>query len=463
MTTTTTTMQNAREMLDRLETEWQVPLSAGIEISDRCNEVCVHCYQEQGRKGELSYEQLCRVLDELASMGVFLITLSGGEATLRKDFLQIVGYARSKGFAVRVFTNGLTMTRALAQALAAHAVQMVEITVYSTRAATHDFVTGVRGSWERTVAGVRHLVEAGVAVTMKTPVMSVNEGELDDYAAFAAELGAEYSVSPTEMMPREGGDLSPSALEMTAAGRVAALRAAVGAEALGESCRATPGRERDSAPCSAGRDVHIEPNGELRPCSILEVELGHALRDGIANAHASNPRAIAMRKLTWADVHGCRDCDLGAFCERCYAAARAHTGDALGPYAAACRAATLKYEAAHGHAPRVIVHNGHAPDLGPFSERAPGLLEQVADLVTPEDDVLAAQLGWVRKMPPQAASPALPVAPTQLIQIRRPGTKKPNSELGSVGTSAASTRGNEVSRAQKTPNDASTRANGGMG
>jgi len=51
-------MGSARAMLARMSEKWNSPLSAGIEISDRCNEVCVHCYQEQGRKGEMTTEQL---------------------------------------------------------------------------------------------------------------------------------------------------------------------------------------------------------------------------------------------------------------------------------------------------------------------------------------------------------------------------------------------------------------------
>ena len=57
---------------------------AMVEMSDRCNEVCVHCYQLQGQKGEMDTAQLKSVIDELAEMGVLVLTLSGGEATLRR-------------------------------------------------------------------------------------------------------------------------------------------------------------------------------------------------------------------------------------------------------------------------------------------------------------------------------------------------------------------------------------------
>ena len=70
---------SAGAILGRIERSRGRPLRAMIEISDRCNEVCVHCYQEQGLKGEMSTEQVKRVMDELAELGVLVLTISGGE------------------------------------------------------------------------------------------------------------------------------------------------------------------------------------------------------------------------------------------------------------------------------------------------------------------------------------------------------------------------------------------------
>ena len=414
---------DARVMLARLSEEWRVPLTAGIEISDRCNEVCVHCYQVQGLRGEMSTEQLCGVIDQLAELGVLLLTLSGGEATLRSDFLQIVGYARSKGFALRLFTNGLTMTRELAQALGRHAMQNVEISLYSTRADVHDFVTGVRGSFDRTLAGVRNLVDAKVPVTIKTPVMSVNEGEYAAYAQLAQELGVEYSLSAAELMPRMGGDRSPETFEPSDRGRVELLRELRPAP----ECGTKPARPLSAAPCGAGTSIHIESDGELRPCTMLEFDLGHALREGVGAARAGNERMLALRELTWSHLHGCRECDLRPFCQRCYAAALVQAGDALGPYPGACHAAALNYEVSTGHAARVQPQPGAAAASGPYRALGDHTFQQLQDQVNVEDHALAARLGWTRS---NTSSPAPDMAarPGQLIQIRRPGRKKPSLE-----------------------------------
>jgi radical SAM protein with 4Fe4S-binding SPASM domain len=419
---------SVREMLERLEEEHGILLSAGIEISDHCNEACAHCYQVQGQKGELNTQDLFSVIDQLAEMGVIMLTLAGGEATLRKDFLQIVAHARARGFALRIFTNGLTMTRELARSLAEHAVMSVEVSLYAARPEVHDFITGVPGSFHKTVAGVRYLVEYGVSVTIKTPVMTVNEGELDDYVRLAKELGAAYSLSPGELMPREGAVRAPEAFNPSDATEVRLQRAELERSAPPTSTTAQMSQSMLAMPvCTAGRDLHIEPNGELRPCTMLELNLGHAVRDGVAKSHTSNPHWNALRELTWADLHGCRDCDLRAACAHCYASALASVGDALGPYPGACRSARLGYEAQQGPL-SVIAASGRNPDIGPYRVIEAGVIEAFDDIITPADDARAARLGWSRKPGGGSPAPELAARPGELVQIRRPGRKTPRLE-----------------------------------
>src|SRR5690606_40054781 len=57
--------------------------------------------------------------------------------------------------------------------------------------------------------------------------------------------------------------------------------------------------------------------------------------------------------ISWADLPGCRACDLRDYCQRCFADARAEVGSPLLPYPMACRGARWHYEARHGAAPRI--------------------------------------------------------------------------------------------------------------
>lgn len=419
----------ALALLARLEAESGRPLRAMLELSDRCNEVCVHCYQVQGQKGELTTADWRGVLDELAEAGVLMLTLSGGEVTLRPDFLELVAYARSLGFALRVFTNGLTMTEALARELARHSVLDVEISVYGTRAEIHDFVTGVPGSFERTVRGVSALVRAGVCVTIKSVALSVNHDDLAHYAAFAAGLGAQHRIDTGGVMAREDGDRCTEALQPPDAA-LTVLEKTHGA--MHEVSAASSGRmPSDELLCGAAHELHFEANGEVRPCTMLDVRLGHAggaagSAKGVLAAYGSEA-ARGVRSLRWGHVHGCRECDLARYCTRCHASALSETGDALGPYPSACARARRVYAAQHSDI-RIIANASRGETLGPYRRLGPGLYEAFEDSLTAEDLARAEQLGWIHNPEGGRPAPELAVRPGELVQIRRPGRRSSRVE-----------------------------------
>ena len=383
---------SAAALVARLMRDEHAPMSAMVEIADRCNEACVHCYQVQGQKGELSTEEWKKIFDELAEMGVLFLTISGGEATLRKDFLELVEHARARRFAVKVFTNGLTMTRELAARLGELAVQEVQISLYSHRAEVHDAITRVPGSWERTVNGARALMEAGCKVVLKSPLMSVNADEIDAYIDFVSGLGADYMLDP-HVDPREDGDRSTEQLRID---DETYLRAR-------QHPRLSPGPAKkgggalDRSVCGAcSGNVHVEANGELRPCTQLTVPVGNAL-EGVRDAWSQNEEGRAIRKLTWADLHGCRECDLRPYCSRCFANAQVEAGDALGPYETACHKAKLQYRLVHGAPPRIAPapELGRDGSIGPYREEAGGF-RCIEDVVTDADRALAQAHGWIR-------------------------------------------------------------------
>ena len=81
-------------------------------LTNNCNQRCRHCYMFAGEKDlkELSTNDIITILKEFASNGGKVITFTGGEATLRKDFILIVTKAKQFNLKVCVLTNGLLWT-----------------------------------------------------------------------------------------------------------------------------------------------------------------------------------------------------------------------------------------------------------------------------------------------------------------------------------------------------------------
>lgn len=394
--------KSVASILEAMRPDSHFPWSAMIEIADRCNEACVHCYQVQGQKGELSTEAWKQVIDELAEMGVLLLTISGGEATLRHDFLELVEHARARSFAVKLFTNGLRVTRELASRLGELGVMEAQISLYSARAEEHDRVTRVPGSFQKSLDAARHLREAGVAVVLKTPLMVSNADEIDEFVELVTSVGADYQLDPT-LDPREDGDAAPERLRMSDAQYLVARSH----PKLVARPPDVPERDPQASVCGAcSGNVHIEANGEMRPCTQLQVPVGHAVRDGVRAAWEGDASARQIRETSWADLPGCRECALRNVCARCFAVARVEAGDALAPYATACHRARLNYEVAMGVAPTIRGGERGDCELGPYREVGEHCFETMTVRVEPADRARWRDQPWIR--PPEA-----------LVKIRR--------------------------------------------
>ena len=183
--------------------------------------------------------------------------------------------------------------------------------------------------------------------------------------------------------------------------------------------------ELDHRPCGACRVIHIEANGELRPCVALSVPIGDARRDDIREAYEKGADSVLLRTLTYRDIRGCRVCDLRSYCARCYSDSLLESGDALVPYRDACARALLGYRRAHG--PAEVVRAGgsaeRSTELGPFRRAQDGTLQLIDDVVTERDEQLRAEHAWLR------TRPTMPTGRNgDLVQLRRPGRPEPVDE-----------------------------------
>src|SRR6266851_5472269 len=156
----------------------RLPLSGTIEVTRRCPLTCLHCYNNlpttdgEAVRRELDYEEHCRLLDQLADAGCLWLLYTGGEILARRDFLNIYTYAKKKGFLITLFTNGTMITERIADYLEEWPPFAIEITLYGRTKETYEALTGIPGSFDRCMRGIRILLDRRLPLALKTVAVS---------------------------------------------------------------------------------------------------------------------------------------------------------------------------------------------------------------------------------------------------------------------------------------------------
>ncbi len=188
--------------------ERNIPLGVQLDLTYRCNERCVHCYLDHDDHGEMTTAEIKNLLDQMAEAGVFILTLSGGEIFLRKDFFEILEYARRDlTFCVKLKTNAILIREHEAARIRELGVESIQISIYSHRPEVHDAITLVPGSLKRSLDAVRFLKSQGLRVVIANVLMAQNMQDYPGVRALAAELGVESTLDPT-ITPMMDGDRS---------------------------------------------------------------------------------------------------------------------------------------------------------------------------------------------------------------------------------------------------------------
>lgn len=164
-----------------------------LEITEKCNLECLHCYADSGPRrelrGQMELDDWYTVIRESADLGCRQIQFIGGEPTMHPDLASMVECASACGYTfIEVFTNATVLNNRLLRTFLASGVH-IATSFYSNDPNIHDLVTGRSGSFSRTVAGIKRLVAAGLHVRAGIIETKENVGHGQRAWLFLNDLG----------------------------------------------------------------------------------------------------------------------------------------------------------------------------------------------------------------------------------------------------------------------------------
>jgi Fe-coproporphyrin III synthase len=159
----------------------------------RCNLTCRHCYSISGDvdfPGELSTDEVFRVIDDLEAAGVRVLILSGGEPLMRRDIFEISRRAKQKGFYVGLSSNGTLIDHDNAGTITEIGYDYVGISLDGLRE-THDRFRRREGAFDASLEGLRACRDRGIKVGMRFTITRDNAVDLPALLALMEEEGVD--------------------------------------------------------------------------------------------------------------------------------------------------------------------------------------------------------------------------------------------------------------------------------
>ena len=310
--------------------EERVPFKVCFELTYKCNLTCRHCFVAKDPcQKELNSAQIYSILEQLADTGCFYLIFTGGEIFIRPDVLQILAYAKKKGFHISVFTNGTLITPRVSRYLKKININQVDISIYGKSQVTHEAITGVPGSWQKALQGANLIRQADIPVCFKMIVMKSNLKEFKAMKEFARSLNLPLSYGYV-IQPKIDGSKGPLALRISPqqAIELEENNAAFFCSEKKNLKRKKEAffRQKSIFYCDAGKNSFaINPYGQMNLClghplfgyDILKGSLAGGWNELTAFVESANPKKN----------YRCGHCKFLAFCQCCPAESWLEKGD----------------------------------------------------------------------------------------------------------------------------------------
>lgn len=303
-----------------------------FELSSRCNERCIHCYIPNEKKNtgfDMPTAKVKSILDEFAAMGGIHVTLSGGEAFLHKDIIEIAEYCREKDLKITILSNLISLKDEQIERLKKVNLSLIQVSLYSMDPEIHDFITTVKGSFVKSKAAIEKLVAADIPVQISCPIMKANRKGYDKVLDYAKSLKIKAQTDYI-MMARADLETDNLANRLSIEETEELLRDLIEHDInyrentleqlpVSDQIKFNLERFMKQPVCGVGYDnCCITANGDVYPCAgWQDYVLGNVYKQSLQEIWENSERVKELRKITQASFPQCLECEARDYCARC--------------------------------------------------------------------------------------------------------------------------------------------------
>jgi len=304
--------QDKLSLLEKLQKTSDYPLTAGLSITERCPLSCPHCYIDGHCKDkELSLNEIIVLLDELESLGVLKLSITGGEPAARNDLIDIVRAAWERHFLISLKTSGATLTFNDVEALRNNGLSKIEVSLYHIDSALHDKFVGMDGAWKNTISCIEQFSSYGGGVSVNMVLMNWNSDAVEPLSNLCEKNNWRFLMDP-KVTHKNDGKTTPVGLRADLE-----ILQTTTKHVLGEiPARSIP--NPDESLCNAGKSLaYFTSSGDVWLCPSLPVSMGNIRENTFKEIWDNSTLRGEILNTTWGKSPECLSCAHSGFCTRC--------------------------------------------------------------------------------------------------------------------------------------------------
>lgn len=312
-----------------LMTERCVPFTANIEITDRCNLECVHCYRSQESENLWNVENFEKALQQLKALGTLHVVFAGSEPLMHPDILKFIELVGKYGFVLTLQTNATLINDEIVEALKKCTVKMIFVSLYSDDACIHESITKRVGSYKKTISAIKRLKSEGFIVRASVSIFDVNSNQVYAVNNLCKMLdipaGYNFKIIPAIDSTKDTVSLNTFSAdklyEYITSDKLKLLEGAI------KRSKDKEGIIPDRYCATSFRSITVTYDLDVVICNAFRKKCGSFLESDLDDIWGQSDEIRHWREVTSKVNEKCSKCEAFHYCEPCPAHSYTLTGD----------------------------------------------------------------------------------------------------------------------------------------
>ena len=296
-------------------------------LSENCNLKCLHCYQENHKPIQLSYEQLEKIYKQYKNLLKKLkmkghINITGGEPLCNPHLFKILDLIKKDEelISFSILTNGTLITKNIAKKIKSYNPYYVQVSLEGGQK-TNDYIRG-KGTYKKIAKGIKNLKKYNIFTSISFTATTLNYKEFPKVVSYAKKYKVDnvWSDRYIPLGDSEDKNLSLNVrqtqeyLSIMAKERLKLKRKQYNKTTISMYRALQFQKTNDFAyGCTAGDTLlTVMENGDLVPCRRMPIVVGNLLKDDMYKLYKTNSILKELRKNTIPD--DCNDCEHAQMC-----------------------------------------------------------------------------------------------------------------------------------------------------